>query len=203
MQTKNLVVCDYNLNLISKFTKNFKSIKKSNLLIALLISLLLAISFSIISDFFKVINSANNQIISIADFKSDINVLSETALVIENERISSDNSQINSFGSNGTPMKLDEITPNLTAALINIADVNRDRNLSNEEISELKIMRLNPDIFRHELKTLRFNLRSPDCNLNNYIVITQGKHTGTILYNGPLKFIDNNNKRYFGLELSI
>lgn len=202
MQTKDLVVCDYNFDLKSKFTRNFKSIKKSNLLIGLLISLLLAITFSIISDFLQVINSANNKILSVADFKLDINMLSETALVIENERISSNNSQINSFGSDGTLMKSDEITPNLTAALITIADVNKDRKLSTEEISELKIMRLDQDIFKNELKILRFHLRSPDCNLNNYIVITQGKYAGTILYNGPFKFIDNKNKRYFGLELS-
>lgn len=203
MQTKNLVVCTYNFNLISKFTRNFKSIKKSNLLIGLLISLLLAISVSIISDFLQILNSANNKDISVADFKSDINKLSETALVIESERKSSNASKINSFGSDGTLMKSDDITPNLAAALINIADVNKDKKISNEEISALQIMRLNPDLFKNQLKILRFNLTSADCNLNNYIIITQGKYTGTILYNGPFKFSDNTNKRYFGLELSI
>jgi len=203
MQTKNLVVCTYNFNLRSKFTRNFKSIKKSNLLIGLLISLLLAISVSIISDFLQVLNSANNKDISVADFKSDINKLSETALVIESERKLSNDSQINSFGSDGTLMKSDDITPNLTAALINIADVNKDKKLSNEEISVLQIMRLNSDLFKNQLKILGFNLTSVDCNLKNYIIITQGKYTGTILYNGSFKFIDNTNKRYFGLELSI
>lgn len=201
MQTKTLVVCTYNSK--SKFTRNFKSIKKSNLLIVLLISLLLVICFSVINDFFQTLNSANNRSISVADFKLDINKLSETALVIENERKSSNNFQNNSFGSDGTLIKSNEITPNLAAALINIADVNKDKKISNGEISALKIMKLNRDIFKNELKILGFNLTSADCNLNNYIIITQGKYEGTILYNGPLKFIDNTNKRYFGLELSI
>jgi len=202
MQTKNLVVYTNNFNLRSKFTRNFKSIKKSNLLIGLLISLLLAISFLIISDFFNVLYSANNKVASMADFKLDINNLSETALVIESERKSSNDSQINIFGSDGSLMKLDEIRPKLTAALVNIADLNEDKKISNEEIASLEIMRLNQNLFKNELKTLGFNFKSPDCNLNNYIIITQGKYAGTILYNGPFEFTDNGNKRYFGLELS-
>ena len=201
METKHFVVHTYNFNLRSKFTRNFKSIKKSNMLIGLLILLLLAISFSIISDFFQVLYSANNKAISVEDFKLDINKLSETALVIESERKSSNDSSINSFGSDGTLMKSDEITPNLAAALINIADVNKDKKISTEEISSLKIMRLNQALIKNELKILGFNLKSADCNLNNYIIITQGTYAGTILYNGPLKFIDNGNKRCFGLEL--
>ena len=203
MQTKNLVVYNNNFNLRLQFTRNFKSIKKSNLLIGLLISLLLAISFLIISDFFNVLYSANNKVASMADFKLDINNLSETALVIESERKSSNDSQINIFGSDGSLMKLDEIRPKLTAALVNIADLNEDKKISNEEIASLEIMRLNQNLFKNELKTLGFNFKSPDCNLNNYIIITQGKYAGTILYNGPFKFTDNGNKRYFGLELSI
>ena len=116
MQTKNLVVYNNNLNLKPNFTRNFKSIKKSNMLIGLLILLLLAISFSIISDFFQVLYSANNRAISVSDFKSDINKLSETALVIESERKSSYDSEFSSFGSDGTLMNSDEIRPSLTAA---------------------------------------------------------------------------------------
>ena len=203
MQTKNLVVYTNNFNFKSNSTRNFKSIKKSNLLIGLLISLLLGISFLIISDFFNVLYSTNNKAASMADFKLDINNLSETALVIESERKSSNDFQINSFGSDGTLMKSDEIRPSLTAALVNIADINEDKKISNEEISSLEIMRLNQKLYKNKLKTLGFNLKSTDCNLNNYIIITQGKYAGTILYNGPFQFIDNGNKRYFGLELSI
>ena len=76
MQTKNLVVYTNNFNFKSNSTRNFKSIKKSNLLIGLLISLLLGISFLIISDFFNVLYSTNNKAASMADFKLDINNLS-------------------------------------------------------------------------------------------------------------------------------
>jgi len=201
MQTKNLVVCNFNLR--SKLTKNFKSIKKSNILIGLMLSFLLALSFSITIDFFEVLNSANSKNISIADFKLDITRLSETALVIESERKFNNDSKINSFGSDGTLIKSEEFSPKLTNALVNIADINNDGNISNEEISSLKIMKLNTDVFKNELKILGLNLKSVDCNLNNYIIITQGQYAGTILYNGPFKFIDNKNKRFFGLELTI
>ena len=146
MQTKNLVVCTYNFNLISKFTKNFKSIKKSNILIGLILSFLLIISLSIISDFFQVLNSANNKIISIEDFKLDITRLSETALVIESERKSNNNSQMNSFGSDGSLLKSDEISPKLTTALVNFFNINKDGKISNEEISSFKIIRLDTGI---------------------------------------------------------
>ena len=201
MQTKNLVVCNFNLR--SKLTKNLKSIKKSNILIGLMLSFLLARSFSITIDFFQVLNSANSKNISIADFKLDITRLSETALVIESERKFNNGSKINSFGSDGTLIKSEEFSPKLTNALVNIADINNDGNISNEEISSLKIMKLNTDVFKNELKILGLNLKSVDCNLNNYIIITQGQYAGTILYNGPFKFIDNKNKRFFGLELTI
>ena len=64
-------------------------------------------------------------------------------------------------------------------------------------------MRLNSNIYKEQLKTFGFNLRSLDCNLNNYIVITEGKYAGTILYNGPFKFVDDKNKQYLGIELSV
>lgn len=199
MQTKNLVVCAYNFNLKPNSKKNFKS----NLLAGIIVSLLFSISISIISDFFRVLSSSNNKATSVADFKLDVNKLSETALVIESKRKSSNNLQINNYGSDGTVVKSDEITPNLISALINIADINEDAKISKDNISTLKIMRLNTNIFKNELKILGFNLKSMDCNLNNYFIITQGKYAGTILYNGPFKFVDNKNKRYFGLELSI
>lgn len=203
MQTKKLVFYTNNFNLRSKLTRNFKSIKKSNILIVLLLSLMLAISITFLSDFIDVLASANNKTMSVADFKLDINKLSETAQVIEIERKSINDSQINSFGSDGKPMKLDEIAHNLTVALTNIADVNNDQTISDDEISELKLMRLNSDIFKNEFKRLGYNLKSIDCNLNNYVIITQGKYAGTILYNGPFKFVNSTNKRYFGLEVSI
>ncbi|MDR3597314.1 hypothetical protein [Clostridium sp.] len=195
MQTKNLEVCVYNLN--------FKSIKKSHLFIGLLISLLITISFSIISDFMEILNNANSNIIYVSNFKSDITKLSETVLFIENERKTMGDPSINSFGSDGQAMNSKEITPDLTTALISIADTNMDEKISNDEILELKVMRLDKDTLKEKLKTLNLRLQSTDCNLNHYLVITQGKYAGTVIYNGPFKFIDSNNKRYFGLDLYV
>jgi len=141
--------------------------------------------------------------ISVADFKLDITALSETALVIEGERKSNNNSQVNSFGSDGRILKSDEISQKLTTALVDFSDINNDGTISEEEISSLKIMKLDTGIFKNELKLLGLNLKSLDCNLNNYIIITEGQYSGTILYNGPFRFIDNKNKRYFGLKLAI
>ncbi len=190
MQTRNLEVCVYNLN--------FKPIKKSHFFIGILISLLIAISFSIISDFMQILDNASSNTIYVSNFKSDVTKLSETVLIIENERKSTNDSSLNSFGSDGQTINASEIRPDLIAALTDM-----DGKISNEEISELKIMRLNADILKEKLKTLNLRLQSIDCNLNNYIVITQGKYAGTVLYNGPFKFIDSNNRRYFGVELYI
>lgn len=203
METKKQVVYTHNFNLKWKFTKYLGFIKVSNLLKFLIILLLVVSCFSIISNFLKTLDSANNKATLVSNFKLDINVLSETSLIIENKRNLSNDYKINSFGSDGILITLNEIKPSLAAALISIADVNNDKILSDKELLELRPMRLNLNIFAIELKTLGFNLKSPDCNLNNYIIITQGKYSGTILYNGPFKFIDDTNKRYFGIDLSV
>ena len=201
MQTKNLVGYNYNASIGTKIIRGINLIKRPQLLTRLFLLLLLMICFTIITDFYKTLTNVNNRNISVADFRLDINRLSETAATIDVERRSNKDLQINSFGSDGNLMKCDEITPDLTVALINIADINKDGTISNEEMYTLGIMRLKPATFQKKLGELQFKLESADCNLKNYIIITQGKYAGTILYNGPLKFIDNENKRYFGLEL--
>lgn len=202
METKNQMAYGYNFNFKWNSTKDFKFMRKSNFLRFLLILLLLTSCFSIISDFFKTLGSSTNKAALVANFKLDVNILSETALIIENERKSNNNYEINSFGSDGILVNSSEIKSSLTTALINIADINNDKKLSDEELSELKPMKLNSNIYKNQLKTFGVNLRSPDCNLDNYIIITQGKYSGTILYNGTFKFVDDKNKRYFGIELS-
>ena len=201
MQTKNLVVCNYNINMGAKIIKKFGSIKKIQLLTILFLLLLSITCFSIITQFYEILTSVNNKNISVAAFKSDINKLSETSDIINVEKTSNKDSQINSFGSDGKLINSNEIKPDLTAALINIADINHDGNISDEELSTLQIMRLKPESFQKKLGELQFILESADLNLKNYIIITQGQYAGTILYNGPMKFIDSENKRYFGLEL--
>jgi len=201
MQTKNLVVCNYNINMGAKIIKKFGSIKKIQLLTILFLLLLSITCFSIITQFYEILTSVNNKNISVAAFKSDINKLSETSDIINVEKTSNKDSQINSFGSDGNIINSNEIKPALTAALINIADINHDGNISDEELSTLQIMRLKPESFQKKLGELQFILESADLNLKNYIIITQGQYAGTILYNGPMKFIDSENKRYFGLEL--
>lgn len=201
MQAKNLTAYNYNEAVIKNITKKVKSMKKSNFLITFAILSTLIISFSVIQDFYKILSSANNRSSSVTDFKLDINNLSETALVIESERNSNQSLQLNSYGSNGKIITTDEISSDLSSALINIADTDNDSHLSSEELLKLKIMRLDIDTFKRELNELHFNLKSADCNLKNYVVITEGKYAGTILYNGPLKFIDDKNIRHFGLEL--
>jgi len=201
MQTKNLVGYNYNVNMVTKIIRRINSIKRTQLLTRLFLLLLLIICFTIITHFYKALTNVNNRNISVSDFRLDINMISEAAATIDVERTSNKDSQLNSFGSDGKLMKTDEITPDLTAALINIADINKDGKISNEEMSTLGIMRLKPDVFQKKLGELQFKLESADCNLKNYIIITQGKYAGTILYNGPLKFIDSENNRYVGLEL--
>lgn len=195
MQTKNLTGYNYTEVTIIKITKRFKSIKKSNLIASLIILFILFITSSIVINFFEILNSVSSRNSLVVAFKSDINTISETALIIENQRNIKNKAQINSFGSNGKLISPKELTPELTSALT--------KSLSSEEISKLKITELDIDAFQSQFRELHFNLSSLDCNLKHYVVITEGKYAGTILYNGSLKFIDDKNKRYFGLDLSL
>jgi hypothetical protein len=203
METKKQIAYVYNFNFHRKLIADFKLTKKTTLFKFILILLLSAFCFSIISDFSKALASSANKTSLLSNFKLDVNMLSETALIIENKRKLNNDYKINYFGSDGILINPNEIKPSLTTALINIADINNDKKLSDEELSKLKPMRLNSNIYKDQLKIFDYNLCSPDCNLKNYIVITEGKYAGTILYNGPFKFVDDKNKRYFGIELFI
>lgn len=196
MHTKNLLGYNYRVNIGAIIARKTSLIK---ILFLLLFSIVLFTNIIRFINFFKYFNDGS---ISVADFKTDISMLSETAGVLEIERISNKHSEISQFGSDGNIVNANELTPDLSTALIKIADINNDEKISNEEIESLGIMKLKTDTFQQELNVLQFNLKSADHNLKNFIIITKGQYAGTILYNGPLKFIDNEHKRYFGLELS-
>lgn len=195
METKNLSIYNYNVNLSRKSERNINSIKKLFLFLLLIISVISIIGFSSFRGF------VNNGHISVADFKTDISMISEISKVLEIERRSGKNLEVSQFGSDGKLMHYDEITPDLKKALIKMIDTNNDEKISNEEMSEAGIMKLKADEFQKELKRYQFNLTSSDHNLKKFIVITKGKNAGTILYNGNIKYIDNEEKQYFGLEL--
>ncbi len=195
MYTRNLLPYNYKSNIDSIV------IRKINLIKMLFLLLLLIIFLTSIVRFYNFFECVNSRSLPVDDFKTDISMLSETVNIIETERTSNENLQINNFGSDGKIVDASEIRTDLAAALIKIADIDNDKKLSDEEITELGVMKLDTKAIQKELREFQFNLRSSDHNLKNFIVITKGKYAGTILYNGPLKFIDDEHKRYFGLEL--
>lgn len=195
MYTKNLLSYNYNASI------NTIIIRKNNLIKILFLLLFLAIVFLSITHMGNIFENNKNCDILVAAFKTDISMLSETADVLEEERTANKYLETNPFGSDGRLVSIDEIKPDLSANLIKIADANNDGKIDDEEITELGIMRLQPDMFQKELREFQFNLKSPDHNLKNFLIITKGKYAGTILYNGSIKFIDNENNRYFGVEL--
>lgn len=198
MLTKRYTISEYNLNINLKSIKNIIVIKKLGILL-----LLLFLCFTFISYLNRSIESDTTIDIAVADFKYDINKLYDAAIIIETTRNHNPSSSINTYGSEGKMLMLDEISPDLRTALVKIADLNHDNKISDEEFSELKTMRLNPDIYQKQFQELQFSPLSKDRNLKNYAVITQGKYAGTILYNGKLKFTDSQNRTYFGIELFI
>ncbi|GKU24991.1 hypothetical protein [Clostridium folliculivorans] len=197
MYTKNLLAYSYN----SK--TDVKLQKKINLMKVLILLLLLTICGVFIRGLTKSFEYRNKSNLLVADFKNDITMLSEAANVIETERTYNKFLEVGQFGTDGKLIDAKEISKDLSLSLINITDMNKNNKIDSEEISELGIMRFRTDIYQKELKTLQFSLKSPDHNLKNFIIITKGKYAGTILYNGNFKFIDNENKRYFGLEIYI
>lgn len=176
---------------------NAKRIKSAGIFIVFLVFLLMIMIF-----FKNTLYSDYSRDITVADFKRNICMLSEAAGVIESERINNSSfSEIYPYGSDGTILTADDIIEDLKIALVKFADVDADGMMSGEEIQNLKMMRLEPRIYERELENLQYVNLSMDCNLNNYIIITQGKEAGTVLYNGCLKYVDSANKRYWGLEL--
>ncbi|QAA33431.1 hypothetical protein [Clostridium manihotivorum] len=197
MYTKNLLAYKHKNNSFKKLITKSANIK------IIFFALILMGSFFTISYLNKSTVQAKRNNIVLADFKTDINMLSESANVIEIERRSSNNMQLSMFGADGKLLKVSDVSSGLSNALIKLGDDNVDGMLEDKELSELGIMRLNPQHYRKTLTQLKFNLKSLDRNIKNYVVITKGKYAGTVLYNGSIKFLDDDNKRYFGLELSI
>lgn len=166
----------------------------------LFIAAFLLISSILFLDHFLV-DTTYRKDISVADFRFDVNRLTVAASVLETLRQNHPTPGDTPYGSDGRAISLNEVRPGLAAALVKIADANQDRVISEEEIKTLKIMHLTPELYRKELQQLQFELISRDHNLRNYLVITQGQYSGTLLYNGPLRFVDSKNTRYFGIEL--
>ncbi len=195
MYTRNLLSYNSKSNIDTVIIRKINLIKMLSLLLVLIIFLTSIVS---LYNFLKCISSSS---LTVDDFKTDISMLSETVNILETEKTSNENLEINHFGSDGKIVAASEIRTDLAAALIKIGDMDNDKKLSDEEITELGVMKLDTKAIQKELREFQFNLRSSDHNLKNFIVITKGKYAGTILYNGPLKFIDDEHKRYFGLEL--
>ncbi|GFP76166.1 hypothetical protein [Clostridium fungisolvens] len=197
MYTKNLLAYSCNSRAEVKFNK------KINLIKVLIILLLMSICGVFIRNLTESVEYRDSKSFLVADLKNDITMLTETANVIETERVYGKYLEVDQFGTDGKLINSKDISKDLSATLINIADINSNHKIDAAEISELGIMRFRTDIYQKELKTLQFSLKSPDHNLKSFLIITKGKYAGTILYNGNFKFIDNENKRYFGLDLYI
>lgn len=155
--------------------------------------------FSGVFSVYALANSDNAKDLSVADFRFDINKLSEVAMIIEAGK--NNDSSTAAFGADTAPITFSDINPYLKKALTKIADINNDNEFSVDELSSLGIRKLNPDLYQRELKAGQYGSISSDGNLNHFLVMTKGKHAGTVLYNGNLKFIDSKNRQYFGLEI--
>lgn len=150
----------------------------------------------------KVFGSNNySEDLFVADFRTDVNKLWEVSRIIEAKRINNPELSLHAFGTKGKILTSDEINQNLKKAIKDIADIDGDNKLSDDEIQSLGIMSLNGDIYSKELQIYQFYNLSIDNYLEHYVIITKGKFAGTVLYNGFLKIIDSNKRRYFGVEL--
>lgn len=179
-------------------------IRKKTALKVIYILLIMGILFTAILLLSKSITSSRNTYSRdtfVAEFKTDINKLWEVSKVIEWERSNNSNLNMHAFGSTGNILSSKDINQNLKGALLNVADSNNDNKPSEDELKALGIMNLDEKLYSKELKRLQYYNLSVDNNLNHYVIVTQGKYAGTILYNGGLKFADSNNKCYYGVEL--
>lgn len=178
------------------FKKNI-SVKKVGIPFFVLLIFIFAM-FSVSKGF---VSNDYSKDLFVADFRTDVNKLWEASKIIESKRINNSNLNLREFGTTGKVLNSDEINQNLKRVLINIADIDGDNKLSEDEIQSLGIMSLNEDIYSKELKILQFYRLSIDNNLKHYVVITKGEFAGIVLYNGCMQFIDSNKRCYFGVEL--
>ncbi len=171
-----------------------KVIKFVSVIICLFISVTILKIFVLNPDY-----SAQNLVV--ADFRFDINLLTDVAMVTEGTR-GMPNSKFNTpYGTDNKVLKYSNINKDLLNALVKIADANGDRKISEDEITGLELRKLNPAIYKDEMSREGIQAIFSDSNIENFIIITKGPYTGTILYNGRTQFIDSNKQRYFGLEL--
>ncbi|WP_236895030.1 hypothetical protein [Clostridium beijerinckii] len=111
--------------------------------------------------FYNSIGCTNSSSLAVDDFKSDISMLSETVNIIETERTSNENLQINHFGSDGKIVDASEIRTDLATALIKIGDMDNDKKLSDDEITELGMMKLDTKTIQKELREFQFKIIRP------------------------------------------
>lgn len=200
MLTKELSLYSLGISLDTRVGSGKKKNKLLYRIVCFAIALL-TIPLAMMTSFNKAANSEHRHAL-VADFRFDMNMLNEAANIIEARRILSDSKEVKSFGADGRLVATGELEPNLLAALAGFTGTNKDGKLSGEEISKLEIMGLDSETYQKELSEMNFNFTSMDRNLKHYVVITKGDHSGTVLYNGKLKIIDSENKRYFSADLS-
>ncbi len=155
MYTRNLLSYNYKSNIDSMV------IRKINLIKMLFLLLLLIIFLTSIVRFYNSIGCTNSSSLAVDDFKSDISMLSETVNIIETERTSNENLQINHFGSDGKIVDASEIRTDLATALIKIGDMDNDKKLSDDEITELGMMKLDTKTIQKELREFQFKIIRP------------------------------------------
>ena len=192
-------------NAIQKQSVIYSKISIQKIMLAKKIAALLIIAIGFSSVLFLTsklfANNSYSNDIEVADFRTDLNKLWETSKVIDSLRVSKPDLNLHEFGTTGELLNVNDINQNLKRVLLKAADINGDNRLSQDEITALGIMYIDEKLYIKELKVLQYNSLSIDNNLNHYVMITKGKYTGTVLYNGPLKFIDSKNKNYFGVDL--
>ncbi|HEX9060065.1 MAG TPA: hypothetical protein VF941_07780 [Clostridia bacterium] len=178
----------------SNFIKNKALILSATILIAVACIIPIINSFASFTD----PNIAN---LKAADFRTDINKLMEAGLVIEASKYNL-NLTTGLFGSVGKSLAEDEIKPPLRSALLKIADSNHDGRLSDNELDSLGVKKINKAIYKDELNRLSYSLMT-DSDLGNYLIITKGDLSGTVLYNGDQDFTDASRKKFLSLSLYI
>lgn len=130
-------------------------------------------------------------------FKSDVNKLTEVALILEFER-SSNNYRCNSFGTIGDILYGKDLGNNVSLIL----EKHFNKKLEDDDYRKLEIRRLNGLDYKKIISENHLQSLVVDENYSNYVIITKGSMQGNIIYVGDKNISDSSN-RYFGLEFSI
>lgn len=190
-----------NLQVLIRSSKQNRTAQNGSIILSKLVFIfgLIMISTLVGRTLNNLIDTEYRKDITVANFRTDATIITEVGTIIEITRNREGLNGVAPYGGKGEILKSNEIKNSLKKNISYIGDLNKDNAISEEELNNLGLMKLDIDLYKKELARYQYKLKDA-AGLKDYVVVTKGSYAGTVLYNGKKKLVDSNNDRYFGVE---